>query len=180
MRDLGFTGVLDGKIIWGWGDVLMGDEKKANICAVDAATIGCMKAPMHSMDTKITPGTPFPQTFLPLNDYETKHGGLSEWTLGCSNVIETSPNNGVVFFHKIHRPGGHNKFLGSGVMTCRIGKGSVPEATRHHDVLWGQDEPKWGDTGAALDGKDGHIYIWGHGKPPFPSPNLAAQMSVIS
>ena len=39
MRDLGFTGVLDGKIVWGWGDTLMGDEKHANICAVDATSV---------------------------------------------------------------------------------------------------------------------------------------------
>ena len=142
MRDLGFSGVIDGKIVWGWGDTLMGDEHHANICAVDATSIGCMKAPMASMDTKLIPGTPFVATFLPLNKDEEEHGGLSEWTLGCSNIIELSPNNGVTYYHKVHRPGGVNHFLGSGVATCKIGPKSVPEAHRpvsllaHHKSLW--------------------------------------------
>ncbi|KAL9061141.1 MAG: hypothetical protein Q9162_000286 [Coniocarpon cinnabarinum] len=130
MRDLGFSGILDGKIVWGWGDTLMGDEHHANICAVDATSIGSMRAPMCSMDTKLIPNTPFVATFLPLNQHEKDHGGLSEWTLGCSNVMELSPNEGVVYYHKVHRPGGRNHFLGSGVATCRMGPGSVPEASR--------------------------------------------------
>ena len=122
-----------------------------------------MNAPMSSMDTKIIPGTPFVATFLPLNKEEEEHGGLSEWTLGCSNVIELESNQGITYYHKVHRPGGINHFLGSGVATCRMGPGSVPEAQRPFDKMWGEDEPKWGDVGSTLNEQDGYVYIWGHG-----------------
>jgi len=42
MRDLGFSGVIDGKIVWCWGDTLMGTQKKNFICANDSTVLSCL------------------------------------------------------------------------------------------------------------------------------------------
>lgn len=36
LRDLGFSGVIDGRVVWCWGDTLMGTQKKSMICANDS------------------------------------------------------------------------------------------------------------------------------------------------
>lgn len=161
MRDLGFTGVLDGKIVWSWGDTLMGTKDHSMICAVDSTSIGSMQAPMSSMDTALAGNNV--RNWIPLNHEEEKGGGYSVYSFGGTNIVEIAPNRGIVYYLKMHRPGGVYKCHGAGVATCEMGPNSVPNAHRHHDTLWTDTEPCWGDVGITYNSQDGHIYAYGHG-----------------
>ena len=163
MRDLGFTGVLDGKIVWCWGDTLMGTENQAAICAVDSTTIGSMRSPMCSMDTALAPGSDNVRNWIPTTDEEEQGGGYTVYSFGGTNIIEVAPNKGIVYYLKMHRPGGVYKCHGAGVATCEMGPGSVPYARRVGNTLWNDFEPGWGDVGCCYNSQDGHIYVFGHG-----------------
>lgn len=162
MRDLGFTGVLDGKIVWCWGDTLMGTEDSARICAVDSTSIGAMQAPMCSMDTALDAQDNV-RSWIPTTAEEDAGGGYTCYSFGGTNIVETAPNRGVVWYLKMHRPGGVYTCHGAGVATCSMRGGSMPVATRAGEKLWNAFEPGWGDVGACLNAADGHVYVFGHG-----------------
>ena len=163
MRDLGFTGVLDGKIVWCWGDTLMGTEDSAMICAVDSTTIGSMQAPMCSVDTALTPGSDNVRNWIPTNREENAGGGYTCYSFGGTNIVEIAPNKGIVYYFKMHRPSGVYKCHGAGIATCEIGPRSVPHAHRPYNVMWNDFEPSFGDVGACLNAQDNNIYVFGHG-----------------
>ncbi|KAK5112187.1 hypothetical protein LTR85_011620 [Meristemomyces frigidus] len=169
MRDLGFTGVLDGKIVWSWGDTLMGTEHQANICAVDSTSIGSMHAPMCSMDTALAPHSDNVRNWIPTIQQEEQDGGYSCYSFGGTNIVEVAPNKGIVYYLKMHRPGGVYKCHGAGVGTCEMGPGSVPHAQRPFNTMWNDLEPTWGDVGVCLNAPDGHLYVYGHGPQNDPS-----------
>ncbi|KAI9695179.1 MAG: hypothetical protein M1820_008815 [Bogoriella megaspora] len=163
LRDLGFTGVLDGRIIWTFGDTLMGTEERCMICAVDSTSIGTMDAPMCSLDSALQPNGEFVRNWIPCNEEEENDGGLVCYAFGGTNVIEISPNRGLVFYLKNHRPGGVQTLKGAGIATCYIGEDNVPHAQRVGEKLWTEQEPCWGDVGAVYNAQDGYVYAYGHG-----------------
>ena len=179
MRDLGFTGVLDGRVVWSWGDTLMGNEDKANICAVDAVSIGSMKSPMCSMDTALQPGSDNVASWIPLTQQEAGNGGYTCYSFGGTNIVEIAPNQGIVYYLKMHRPGGVYKCHGAGVATCSMAPGSVPRAQRPFDTMWNDFEPAWGDVGICLDAQDNHIYVYGHGSSLDPELNSRTYLARV-
>lgn len=163
LRDLGYTSVLDGKLIWSWGDTLMGTPEQNMICAVDSTSIGSMVEPMASMDTALAPGSDNVRNWIPLNHQEESSGGYGVYSFGGTNIVEVGPNKGIVYYLKMSRPGGQYDCKGAGVATAEIDRHGVPNAKRHHDTLWNPMEPSWGDVGVVLNAKDDHIYAFGHG-----------------
>lgn len=163
MRDLGFTGVLDGKVIWTWGDTLMGTKDSAMICAVDSTSIGSMRVPMSSMDTALAGDSNNVRNLIPLNREEERNGGYAVFSFGGTNILEPAPNAGLVYYLKMHRPGGVYTCHGAGVATITVGPDSIPHATRHHDTLWTATEPCWGDVGVAYNAAEHTVYAYGHG-----------------
>lgn len=163
MRDLGFTGVLNGRVIWSWGDTLMGEGDKAHICAVDSTTIGSMAHPMHSVDTKLQHNSCNVDNLIPCNRTEAENGGYGCYSFGGTNIIEVQPNQGIVYYLKNHRPGGKDKLMGAGVAIVHMTPEGRIEANRPHDTMWMDCEPAWGDIGIAYDSRDNHIYAFGNG-----------------
>ncbi|KAI9715294.1 MAG: hypothetical protein M1828_000894 [Chrysothrix sp. TS-e1954] len=163
LRDLGFTGVLDGKIVWTFGDTLMGTHEHNMICATDSTAIGHVSDPMSACDTALYPNSDNVREWIPCNKEEEARGGLSEWAFGGTNIVEIAPNKGLVYYLINHRPGGNGTIKGAGVATCHMGPNNVPEATRAGVQLWNDFEPHWGDVGVAYDPRDDHIYAFGHG-----------------
>ena len=163
MRDLGFTGIIDGRIVWSWGDTLMGTEDQSMICATDSTSIGNMNDPMGACDTDLAPGTDNVANWIPPNREEEADGGLSCYAFGGTNIIEYAPNKGLVYYLKNHRPGGNSTIKGAGVATVEIDQHNIPHATRIGEKLWNDFEPAWGDVGVAYNSQDGHVYAYGHG-----------------
>lgn len=165
MRDLGFTGVLDGKIVWTFGDTLMGrPDGSSMICAVDSTAIGDMQNPMCAHDTALWPNSDNVKCFILPTKEEEADGGLSVYSYGGTNIIELAPNHGIIYYLAIHRPGGKERILGAGVATVKMTQpGNIPVSTRNGQRMWNDFEPAWGDVGAALDPRTGYIYSYGHG-----------------
>lgn len=160
-RDLGYTGILDGRIVWTWGDTLMGKPPGRMICAVDSTSVGNMSAPMTAVDTALAPGSDNVANWIDCNAEEEAGGGLSCYAFGGTNIVEIAPNHGLVYYLKNHRPGGVGKIMGAGVATCRM-DGDVPRSRRLGE-LWNDFEPKYGDVGVVHNSKDGMVYAFGHG-----------------
>lgn len=164
MRDLGFTGVLDNKIVWTFGDTLMGREGAAMICAVDSTSIGDMMRPMTGVDTALWPNSDNVKCFILPTPEEEADGGLSVYSYGGTNIMEISPNHGIIYYLAIHRPGGKERILGAGVATVKMTQpGNIPVSTRNGQKMWNDFEPAWGDVGATYDARGGYIYSYGHG-----------------
>ena len=130
MRDNGHSCILDGRIIWSWGDTLMGTTEKAFICSTDSTSIGSLDRPMESMDTALWPNSDNVADFIPCTAEEEAHGGLAEHAYGATTIIETEPNKGIVFFLHNHRPGGKDHVVGTGVATVHMGPDHIPRAQR--------------------------------------------------
>ena len=166
LRDLGYSGVIDGQIVWCFGDTLMGTEKQNMICATDSTAIGKMEEPMGAIDTSLWPNSNNVKEWIPCNDQEAADGGLSVYAFGGTNIVEYAPNQGLVYYLKIRRPGGKPTIHGAGVATVRMEHGEhgpYPVATRHSDHMWTNHAPNWGDVGIAYNAQDGHVYVYGHG-----------------
>lgn len=164
-RDVGNSGVLDGKVVWGWGDTLMGAGgrgSKANICATDSTSIGDLSNRMNATDTALWDNNTFVANFIPCLPHEEKDGGLVCYAFGGSNVIEYAPNQGLLYFLKIHRPDGKNHIKGAGVAKVYM-EGNVPKCRREMETLWSKEEPCFGDVGIAYDSRDGYVYVFGKG-----------------
>ena len=163
LRDLGFSGILDRRIVWAWGDTLMGKEGSEFICAVDSTTIGTLDAPMVTLDSALQQEGHHIRNWIPCIPAEEKEGGYAVNAFGGTNIVEIGPNKGIVFYLKNHRPGGMNHITGAGIATCHMGENNIPYAERNGEKMWEEHEPWWGDVGIALDETERMIYAFGHG-----------------
>lgn len=70
--------------------------------------------------------------------------------MGITNVIETTPNKGMVFFLKNHRPEGGEKYIAGGGVAEVTMNGNVPSAVRTAEYWWDarKGEPYYGDVTA--------------------------------
>lgn len=165
MRDLGFTGILDGRIIWTWGDTLMGNHDSCMICAVDSTSIGTLDAKGVTLDSAITPGTRNVANWIDCTPEEEADGGLTKYAFGGTNIVEypVDSGRGVVYYLKNERPGGISVIRGAGIATVSIDDNNIPHSQRCGTTLWSEDEAWYGDVAAVLNAADNNIYVFGHG-----------------
>lgn len=165
MRDLGFSSVLGGRIIWTWGDTLMGNQKSCMICAVDSTTIGTLDSKGISLDSAIAPGSRNVANWIDCSPEEEADGGLEKYAFGGTNIVEYPPHSGhgVVYYLKNERPGGISIIRGAGIATVSITDDNIPHSNRCGNTLWSQHEPWYGDVAAVLNPSDNNIYVYGHG-----------------
>jgi hypothetical protein len=162
IRDLGFTGVVNGQIVWTFGDTLL-ERSSGNttFCAGDSTALGDRTTRIRVRDKALAPNG-CPLEWIPLTAAELANGGLGRFAEGGTNVVEYAPNKGLVWFLKNDRFGGTDNIVGAGVATVTAdANGAV--ATRLHENLWTSSEPYWGDTGVAYDALDQNVYVFGHG-----------------
>jgi hypothetical protein len=159
-RDLGYTGVVNGQIVWTFGDVLLPGLQPYSFCSSDASALGNINEPVTVHD-KFLNGHGCTIQWIPLTDAENATGGLSRWAEGGTNVVEYAPNKGLVWFLKNDRSASGG-IVGAGVATVTAdAKGAV--ATRRMETLWSRSEPYWGDIGVTFNSLDNNVYVFGHG-----------------
>ncbi|KAB8360897.1 hypothetical protein FH972_024630 [Carpinus fangiana] len=168
LRDLGFSGVMDGKVIWTWGDTLIGTPKANTFTAVDSTTISTdLKRPFLTQETSMTGGAV--DSLIPVNAEEVMTGhGYSHYAFGGTNIIQEAPGRGLIYYLINHRAvndlvGTTSEILGAGAGEVTLDKNNRPVVRRFGTTLWGPTEPQWGDVGIALDARDDNIYVFGHG-----------------
>jgi len=162
VRDLGYSGVVNNRIIWTFGDTVglyPNGQPQIGISATDSAGYGDLKNPLFVNDYAFD-SNGWPTEWIPFDSSEKE--GLSRWAEGGTNVIEYAPNKGLVWFLKNDRKSGKDNIIGAGVCTVTA-EDSGPKATRPYDTMWSASEPFWGDIGVAYNSMDQHAYIFGHG-----------------
>ncbi|KAG2181424.1 hypothetical protein INT43_009007 [Umbelopsis isabellina] len=173
VRDLGFTGVVNGQIVWTFGDtvgLLSNGTPQLGISATDSAALGDMNNPLNVYDHALD-SNGWPSEWIPFDSSESE--GASRWAEGGTNVVEYATNKGLVWFLKNDRSSGQDSIVGAGVATVTAGS-SGPKATRPDDTQWNNFEPMWGDIGVTYNSQDKNVYVFGHA--PFTKSNLTGNV----
>jgi hypothetical protein len=167
VRDLGFSGVVNGQIVWTFGDTLL-DISTTNIpfCSSDSTGLGDVSNPVIVHDKALNGSCP--AEWIPY--WSTEMNTPYSFGEGGTNVIEYAPNKGLVWFLKNERGNGipgAGMIVGAGVATVTATAGGGAVATRQSDYMWGSPsgstEPWWGDVGVTYDPIDQNAYVFGHG-----------------
>lgn len=148
--------------MWVFGDTFLGSTPNA----VDSSGTGHLDHPAAM--TINMQSTSYIAQFIAdtasENSVSQAEGG--NMGFGGTNIVETSPNNGIVYYEKIHRTSSSSEVIGAGLATITLnGDGSIQNVERNGETMWNSVEPAWGDIGATKDST--HLYLWGHGPPPF-------------
>ncbi|KAK9366868.1 hypothetical protein V1509DRAFT_628170 [Lipomyces kononenkoae] len=160
IRDNGFNGQIGGYTLLSYGDTMFRDPEYSDAFRgmTSDSVAHATSDPLRVTDVLLD-GSGWPQQFCPLNPAWKED--MSVDAMGITNVVETSPGRGVLFFLKNHRPGGVNNLVGAGVATVTM-HGNVPTCTRLAEYWWdGKTEPHYGDICALKFGD--YIYAYGHG-----------------
>jgi hypothetical protein len=161
-RDLGFSGVVNGQIIWTFGDTLLVNPGRTSVpCASDSAALGDLLHPLSVHDKSVS-SSGCPTEWIPWDAAELANGGGSRYGEGGTNVVEFAPNQGLVWFLKNDRGTNGMGIVGAGVATVMVGS-TGPVATRPDDTMWSSFEPWWGDVGVTYNALDQNAYVFGHG-----------------
>ncbi|RMZ88748.1 hypothetical protein DV736_g4021, partial [Chaetothyriales sp. CBS 134916] len=163
-RDLGFQGQIGNHVILSYGDTLYTDENGSDeFRGMTSDSIAlATHDPLVVLDSDLNKYG-YPNQGCPVvADYGENMG---EDALGITNVVETEPRKGILYFLLNHRPGGINTIKGAGVATVTLTDTFPPRAKieRLAKHWWdGETEPWWGDVGAIR--WKGYIYSYGHAK----------------
>lgn len=157
-RDLGFSGVVNGQIVWTFGDTLLGGA----LCSSDSTALGTLSIPGFVYDKDIRAGG-YTNEWIPYTSSELANGGGSRYAEGGTNVVEYAPNKGLVWFLKNDRSSGVDNIQGAGVCTVTATASAGAKAARTMETMWNPFEPYWGDIGATYNPLDGYVYVFGHG-----------------
>jgi hypothetical protein len=164
-RDLGFQGQIGEYVLLSYGDTLYSDANYSDIwrgMTSDSIALATQN-PLVVVDPVLNDQN-YPPQFCPL--IEAFGEDPSECGMGITNVVQTAPNQGVMFFLLNHRPDGKNNLQGAGVAEVTLDTSSyppVPHIERLPPRYWwnASCEPWYGDVCAL--GANGHIYAYGHG-----------------
>jgi hypothetical protein len=165
-RDLGFSGVVGGRSVWTYGDTLVptGGGNYA-LTASDSVGLGDAANPVHITDRVGSNGNP--DEWIPLTAAENANGGLGRYGMGGTDVVEYAPGKGLVWFLRNNRGSGGQGIEGAGVATVTADANGATATRVSDNLMWGADEPWWGDVGVTYDPQDGKVYVWGHGAGDF-------------
>ncbi|RMZ75339.1 hypothetical protein DV738_g5531, partial [Chaetothyriales sp. CBS 135597] len=163
-RDLGFAGQLGSHVLLSYGDTLYTDENGSDeFRGMTSDSIAlATRDPLVVLDTDLNEEG-YPNQACPL--MPDCGEDMADDALGITNVVETEPGQGIVYFLLNHRPSGVNTIKGAGVATVALTDTCPPrvKVERVARYWWdGETEPWWGDVGA-IRWKD-HIYSYGHAK----------------
>jgi hypothetical protein len=164
-RDLGFQGQLGEYVLLSYGDTLYSDSQYSDTwrgMASDSIALATHD-PLWVVDP-VLDSNGYPPQFCPLISGFGEDP--SECGMGITNVVETFPNQGIMFFLLNHRPNGTNNLMGAGVASITIDESEyppVPHLQRLPPQFWwdAKSEPWYGDI-CALRWND-YVYAYGHG-----------------
>lgn len=157
-RDVGFSGVVNGHIIWSFADTLRG---AGGFCASNSSALGDYGNPLRIIDKDVR-SNGCPREWLPFYGKEIPEG-VSRWNNWITNVVEYAPNKGLVWYIKreLHTSECNPECpRGAGVATVSADDGGAV-AVRTSETVWNNFEPLFGGRGAAYDARDGYVYVYG-------------------
>jgi hypothetical protein len=161
VRDNGFQGRIGDHVIISYGDTIFRNKSyKSEWLGMTSDSVALATSnPLEVEDVNLD-SKGWPEQFCQLNPRWHKENPGDD-AMGITNVVETTPGKGVLFFLKNHRPGGKNTIIGAGVAIITM-EGKKPKARRISEYWWdSKTEPFYGDVCALRAGD--HIYAYGHG-----------------
>jgi hypothetical protein len=163
-RDLGFQGRLGHHILLSYGDTMYSDANYSDTWR--GMTSDSIAFATHNPLVVVDPtlnDDGYPPQFCPLMDELDEDP--AECALGITNVVETGPGHGLLYFLLNHRPNGTNNLVGAGVATVHLKTHTYPprpSIERLGQYWWdATTEPWYGDI-CALRWK-AYVYAYGHG-----------------
>lgn len=167
-RDLGFPGQIGPNILLTYGDTMYSDAKYSDLwrgMTSDSVALATHD-PIKVLDVNLCEvnNQSFPDQFCPLL---AEYGeDPSCWSCGITNVIETAPGQGILYYLLNNRPDGKNNLIGAGIATISVSDTypPIPSLTRLPGQQYWWDascEPWYGDVGS-IYASDGYIYAYGH------------------
>ncbi|OLL25545.1 hypothetical protein NEOLI_002174 [Neolecta irregularis DAH-3] len=169
VRDVGHSGVIDGKIIWTFGDTISKD-KDGNMTglAPNTAAYGDWMLWTSSSYERQLDDNDRPNQFVPYTQEEYNFWKDSNWAgdhrigIWVSNVVQTGPGEGIAFYDKssiLTESLENIKRIGTGVAKV-YAKDEGPIADRVHDIIFdAQTDPSWGCFTTYKE--DDYIYAFG-------------------
>ena len=164
--DLGFAGQIDAYVLLSYGDTLYTDSNYSATPfrgMVSDSIALATHDPLKVLDVNLNDDG-YPTQFCPIM---TDMGeDPTECALGITNVVETYPGQGIIYYLLNHRPNGTNNLLGAGVATITLDTTVYPplpniQRANQSQYLWdGSCEPWFGDVGAIR--YNDYIYAYGH------------------
>ena len=169
-RDLGFQGQIGPNVLLSYGDTMFSDanytDKWRGITSDSVAL--ATHDPTKVLDVNLIKlnNVSYPRQFCPLMPEYGEDSAT--WASGITNVVETSPGQGVLYYLLNNRPNGVNNLIGAGVATITMSNTypPVPSLSRLPGQQYWWDaacEPWFGDVGS-VRANDGYIYAYGHAK----------------
>jgi len=163
-RDLGFQGRLGRHILLSYGDTMYSDANYSDTWR--GMTSDSIALATHDPLIVVDPilnDDGYPPQFCPLMD--DLNEDPAECALGITNIVETHPGQGILYFLLNHRPDGNNTLIGAGVAMVHLKHHTYPPKPfikRLGQYWWdAKTEPWYGDI-CAICWK-GYVYAFGHG-----------------
>jgi len=84
----------------------------------------------------------------------------TQWSEGGTNVVQTGPGVGFVYYQQNNRTTGSTGIQGCGVADVHLAADGTSTTTRTEDWIFSKNELCWGQDGAAYNAADGYLYVY--------------------
>jgi len=126
----------------------------------DSGALGNMSNPTMITFTSVWNwGNHGPANWIPTTANEDSFTN-TQWSEGGTNVIETSPGVGLVYYQQNNRTSGSTGIQGCGVADVTMTAAGVFTASRTEDKIFSKNEMCWGSDGAIYNAADGYVYSY--------------------
>lgn len=163
-RDGASSGVIDGQLLWTFGDTFLYERTPIDNSNVATATGGwaTVEAPLELTHSVNADG--IPAQLIPYTDEEIEENirlATDGWALWPGAVIDTGEPELLVLFQRIERIDGEG-FEGRGVGTAHIGAGEAVARRDPEDLFSrpadGSGEPLYGVGGVTVEGELAYFF----------------------
>lgn len=160
-RDLGYSGAINGNILWLFGDCLVvNPDGSYQFDSYDSGALGVMSDPtMVVFSDTWDYGNFGPKNFITTTASEDAAPNTI-WAEGGTNVVETGPGVGLVYYQQNNRTYGSTGIQGCGVADVTMTASGNFSATRSEDRLFSKNEMCWGGAGTVYNAADGYVYTY--------------------
>lgn len=152
---------MDGNILWTFGDTLVHNaDGSYTFDGYNSAALGnTSNYDVMTYEYRYDYGNYGPIDWIPLTANESAQPNTI-WGEGGTNIVQTSPGVGFVYYQQANRSTGSTGIQGCGVADVHMTLNGSYSSTRTEDKIFSQNEMCWGQDGAAYNAADGYLYSY--------------------
>ena len=171
-RDIGRSSVIGGRVFYQFGDTFCHDDQDLPVIVSNTtAVVEDLQNPFRTSYTSFMPNGVV-KPLLELNDEERAHeeetknqeyrARITLWQFG--GIVETDPGKGLLWYEKRElywdKDIDEGKHIGIGIADVYVDADGNIKADRREGLLFGEDEPLFGNVAAIVDGE--FVYLMGN------------------